>query len=73
MQLPFLDKKRIAGSIIGKVQKTTEEPKEESLEISEELKAAAEDLINAIHSKDTNKAATALKSAFMILESEEQE
>ena len=73
MQLPFLDKKRIAGSIIGSVKTPkTEEPKEK-LETSEELHAAAEDLINAIHAKDVKKAAMALKSAFLILESEEVE
>jgi hypothetical protein len=68
--LPFLQNKRLVGSIMESVKKP-EAPEE--LEISEELKAAAEDLMNAIHSKKVNEVAKALKAAFLILESEPHE
>lgn len=70
MQLPFLDKKRMAGSISESVSKSEEN---QELKISEELKVAAEDLISAIHAKDAKKAAMALKAAFLIMESEPHE
>lgn len=72
MQLPFLDKKRIAGSIMETVRKPkSEEPeKKEELEISEELMAIAEDLISAVHAKNAKNVAIAMKAAFLVLENE---
>lgn len=74
MQLPFLDKKRIAGSITATVRKSEKtEEKQESIEVSDGLIAAAEDLIAAIGAKDAKGAAMALKAAFLIVDSEPHE
>ncbi len=72
--LPFLQKKQIAGLIVAhrKPDGGQEESHSEGNENSA-LEACAEDLIRAIHAKDGMHVALALRAAFDVLESEPHE
>ena len=62
--LPFLQPKKQAGVIIAKRVGEKTEPLNEEGEHDPGLMAAAEDLISAVHSKDSTAVAGALKAAF---------
>ncbi len=70
--LPFLQPKKLAASIIAKRHSdgTKEEHKED--EHHPELMGAAEDMISAVHAKDTHKVASAMKRAHEHLNPKEQ-
>lgn len=62
--LPYLQSKKLASSIIAQRNSDgTSKPDEYEGEHKPELLKAAEDLISAIHSKDANKVADAIKAA----------
>ena len=72
--LPFLKPKNLASVILAK--RKPEGGMDIGGEEGEEdagLSSAAEELISAIHSKDSAAVATALRNAFEILESEPHE
>lgn len=73
--LPFLDKKKtsVAGLIIK--NRTPDEKPEENQDDSHTMaiEACAEDLINAVHAKDTKAVAAALKDAFEVLQNQPQD
>lgn len=67
--LPFLKPKKISSVIIASRKKDgTVMPEHEEGENDAGLMAAAEDLISAVHSKDSSAVASALKAAFEIME-----
>lgn len=68
--LPFLKNKQEA-SASGPVEHMKRQPDEES--DYDMIDSAAEDLIQAIHSKDVKAVASALKAAFQICDSEPHE
>lgn len=75
--LPFLkDKQKQVAGLIIKNRKPDEKPQDQQQEPDDSaaaIESCADALINAIHSKDVQAAAQALKDAFDILESEEDE
>lgn len=68
--LPFLPSKKIATIMIAR--KKEGEPQEMGPEEDHPLLSAAEDLIEAIHSKDVGMVAQALEAAIQIMDSEPQ-
>lgn len=69
--LPFLKPRAVAGLIVSKRKPDgSTEPEHVEGDEAAPLEAAAEDLIRAIHSKDTKAVAAALKAAFEISDSE---
>lgn len=72
MSLPFLQKKKIAGVIISH-RKPDEASQEQNPNDDSGLEACASDLIDAIQSQDTKRAAAAIRAAFEVLESEEED
>ena len=71
MPLPFLKNKKEA-SASAPVESIQRKPDEEANEY-DVLEAAAEDLMNAIYSKDVKAIAAALKAAFQLCETSEEE
>lgn len=72
MPLPFLKKKEV--SVVAPEDHVTREPDEESDESEYDmLESAADDLISAIHSKDTKAVCSALRAAFEMLDMEPHE
>jgi hypothetical protein len=71
--LPFLAPKKQASVIIAKRVGEKTEPVKEEGEHEPGLMAAAEDLISAIHAKDAQGVASALKAAAEVCESYEQD
>lgn len=71
MSLPFLKKQSMAGLIIShrKPDGSKEEEKTEGQE-DQGLISCADDLIRAVHSKDSQAVSSALRAAFQILDSE---
>jgi hypothetical protein len=69
--LPFLKPKdkSVAGLII-KQRTPDEKPESEQDDSSASIDACAEELIRAVHARDTKAVANAMKDAFTILESE---
>lgn len=71
--LPFLQPKKLASSIIAKRNEDgTSKPDEREGEHTPELMSAAEDMISAVHAKDTNAVAAAMKRAHEHLSPSEQ-
>jgi hypothetical protein len=68
MPLPFLVRKPNQGGISTEVRKPDQSP--EDNEEDQGLMACAEDLINAVHSRDKKATAEALKAAFELMDSE---
>jgi hypothetical protein len=66
--LPFLKNKQEVGmsASVDSVKRKSDNPDEDY----DVLESAAEDLCNAVHAKDYKAAATALRAAFDLLESE---
>lgn len=61
--LPFLQPKKLASVIALKHKKDgSNEPSHEEGEHTPELMSASEELINAVHSKDANRVAAAVKA-----------
>lgn len=72
--LPFLKQRKIASVIMAKRKPDGAiEPISEEGEETPELMSAAEDLIRALHSKDAGAVAAALKAAFQMMDSAEEE
>lgn len=72
MSLPFLQPEKMAGVIAAarRVKKDgSQSPEHAQDEHPPELMAAAEDLIRQVQSKSASGVATALKNAFMVLDS----
>lgn len=69
--LPFL--KAASSSGLSIKNRTPDEPADESSSDSAGLEVCAQDLINAIHSKDTKRVASAIKAAFDIASSMPEE
>jgi hypothetical protein len=67
--LPFQDKKKV-GAFLSKKVVQTSAPEVEGPHLEEGMKAAAEDLIHAVHNKDIEAVAAALRAAFEIADSE---
>lgn len=67
--LPFLKKSKEAG-VQGPVDSIKREHDEDKEQEFDAMEAVAEDLINALHSKDIKGAAAALKAAFEIADSQ---
>lgn len=74
--LPFLKPKALAGNILSR-RKPDGSTESEGMEGQEDdnsgLNAAAADLIRAVHSKDENAVAAALKAAFDICDSQDDQ
>lgn len=66
--LPFLNKPKFQTGVIVKDRQPDEKP-EQSDDSADAIHACAQDLIEAVHSKNVKNAAEAIKSAFEILES----
>lgn len=67
--LPFLKSKQMAGSIIAKTKPEGGlEPESQEGQDDPGLMSAAEDLISAVNMKDASAVASALRSAFDILD-----
>ncbi len=74
MSLPFLRAKKLATVIIANKKPSGElEPKGEEGEHDPILIGAAEDLISAVHAKDSVAVADALKAAFEMMELPQEE
>lgn len=74
MPLPFLKPKSVAGLIIS--QRKPDGGKEEQHQEGNEdasLDACSEDLIRAVTAKDAKSVSAAIKAAFQILDSQEDE
>ena len=73
MSLPFMKKRQVAALIIQ--NRTPDGVKTEGAEDSQDqgLMSCAEDLIRAVHAKDAQAVASAMRAAFEILESEPHE
>lgn len=72
--LPFLQPKKLASSIIAKRNEDgTSKPDEREDEHAPELMSAAEDMIRAVHSKDSDGVAAAMKRAHEHLSPKAQE
>lgn len=72
--LPFLKKRQEAGiSGIQVKQRAPDEKPEAEEDKDAAIHSAAQDLINAVHSKDPKATADALRSAFEICDSEPHE
>lgn len=68
--LPFLSNRRTQSIIMGR----KEEGKPMEMPLADHpLDSAAEDLIHAVHSKDTHAVAKALEAAFQILDAQPHE
>ncbi len=70
--LPFL-KKSQDGASSSPVEHITREPDEGTEEEYDSMESAAEDLCNAVHSKNYKAVASALRAAFELAESEPHE
>lgn len=71
MNLPFLQQKKMVSSIMANRKPDgTLEVQNEAQEMHPGLLSAAEDLISAVHSKDSQAVASALKAAMQMGESE---
>jgi hypothetical protein len=70
--LPFLKKNQEVG-VSGPVEVKKREPDEDSDYDYDMLESAAEDLISAVHSKDTKAVCSALRAAFQICDLEPHE
>lgn len=66
--LPFLQKPKVSTGVTVHTR-NPDENTESSQEDASEIDYCAEDLIKAVHAKDINATAEALKSAFTILDS----
>lgn len=75
MSLPFLKPKQIAGVIIShrKPDSDAPQPMDEMEGSDSALEAAAQDILRAINSKDSQHLAQAIRAAFQILDSEPHE
>lgn len=70
MSLPFLNAKKIASVMMAKTRPDgSVEDQHMEDEHDPALQSAAEDLISAVHMKDSMKVASALKAAFEIMDS----
>lgn len=67
---PFFKKIKEAGAA-GPVESVKREPDTEAE--FDAMESAAEDLMNAVHSKDVKAVASALKAAFLLADSEPHE
>lgn len=69
--LPFLKHKEAAASsgLIVKSRQPDEKPEEDQDDPAAAIKSCAQELIRAVHAKDVDGTANALKDAFDILES----
>lgn len=72
MSLPpwLKDKERAQPGLIVKTRAPDEDKQPEESEESEAIKAAANELIRAVHARDAKAVAAALKDAFTILDAE---
>lgn len=73
--LPFLQPKKLAATVIAqrKSDGTSDGQDHKEDEPHPELKSAAEDMIRAVHAKDTNGVAAAMQRAHEHLSPKEQE
>jgi hypothetical protein len=73
--LPFMKPKSVAGLIIQKRSADTglSAPESPEPEQDQGLSSAAEDLIRAVHAKDAQGVAAAIRAAFELLDSEPHE
>ena len=67
MTLPFL-KRTKEGSVSMPVETVKRTPDDESSESYDYMESVADDLISAVHSKDSKGVVAALKAAFEIME-----
>lgn len=67
--LPFMLKKAQSPGIIVK-DRAPDQPEESTDDSNDSIEACAHDLIEAVHAKDTKAAASAMKAAFEIMQSE---
>lgn len=70
--LPFLKKKPQVAGIITKVREPDSDKPQDSEE-DQGLRACARDLIDAVHSQDEGRVASAIRAAFAICDSEPHE
>ena len=68
MPLPFLKPKKVAGLIVA--QRLPDGGKKELHEEDQGLKACSADLIRAVHAKDEDGVAAAIRAAFEILDAQ---
>lgn len=69
--LPFLKPKTVAGVIVSKRKPDGgQETSDETPGLDGGLQAAAQDLIDAVHAKDAERTASAIRAAFEILDAE---
>lgn len=73
MNLPFLRKNNISGSIMTTKVRSPDAPQSEEDQGNQGLQAAARDLITAIQAGDEKGVSQALESAFAILDSQPHE
>ena len=66
--LPFMNKIRRQDSGMSVIERKPDEGKEESPDAG--IEAAASDLINAVHSKDTKAVVMAIRAIFELVEQE---
>lgn len=68
--LPFLRPRDGGGGSVAVIKRESDNPNKDEDMHGEGIKAAAKDLILAVHSHDDAKVASALRAAFELLDSE---